>query len=322
MFPLQKLGPCSTKALLTSHPVPMSGKTLDEFRREIDRIDDAILDLLDKRAQIALEVGELKRSTSATPVFLRPGREAQVLRRLLERPNGKFPRAVVARIWREIICATLRLETPFLVSVFEPEPGSEGESYLAMARAYFGVETTLRPARTEAGVLRNVRDRKASIGVLPVPVDEPPGEVRKEPWWVTLACSGEQGPKIVFGLPWIRTPVDGRQGLTALAIANAPPEQTGDDLGLIALELLDQTSRTRLHGALAQAGLELVGAVSWQGADRALRWHLIELSGFFDEADPRLGQFQGALGNSLKRLVVLGAYPRTPAGTGLSPTSP
>lgn len=301
----------------------MTGKSLDELRREIDRIDDAILDLLDKRAEVALEIGETKRAEGVSPVFLRPGREAQVLRRLFGRGDGRFPRAVVARIWREIISATLRLETPFLVSVFEPEPRVEGESFLALARAYFGVETTLRPARTEAGVLRTVRDGKASIGVLPVPVDEPPGEARKEPWWVTLAMSGEQGPKIVVRLPWVRTPVDGPQGLSALAIASVPPEPTGDDLGLVALEILDQTSRDRVRVALAQAGLELAGAVGWQAAtDRTLRWHLIELTGFFDEGDARLAAFKAGLGDSLRRLVVLGAYPRPPAGGGLSPASP
>ncbi len=299
----------------------MSGKTLDEFRREIDRIDDQLLDLLDRRAQIALAVGELKRSEGAAPVFLRPGREGQVLRRLLAR-EGTFPRAVVARIWREIISATLRLETPYLVSVFEPEPRVEGESYLAMARAYFGVETTLRPARTEAGVLRNVRDRKASIGVLPVPADEPPGEVRKEPWWVTLATSGDHRPRIVARLPWVRTPLDGSPGLSALAIANAPPEPTGDDLALVALEILDQTSRNRVRAALTQVGIELTGAVGWQSAtDQSLRWNLIELSGFFDDGDARLAQFEGLLGSSLKRLVVLGSYPKPAAGGGLSSAS-
>lgn len=301
----------------------MSGKSLDELRQEIDRIDDAILDLLDRRAQVALEIGEAKRGGGVAPVFLRPGREAQVLRRLLGRTEGKFPRPVVARIWREIIPATLRLENPFLVSVFEPEPRIEGESYLALARAYFGVETTLRPARTEAGVLRAVRDGKASIGVLPVPIDEPPGEVRKEPWWVTLALSGEQGPKIVVRLPWVRTSVDGPQGLSALIIASAPPEPTGDDFGLIALEILDQTSRNRVRSALGEARVELTGAVGWQAAtERTLRWHLIEVSGFFTEGDERLRQFEALLGDSLKRLVVLGAYPRPPAGGGLSPASP
>lgn len=300
----------------------MSGKSLEELRREIDRIDDAILDLLDRRALVALEVSVVKRSSGATPVFMRPGREAEVLRRLLGRSEGKFPRAVVARIWREIISATLQLESPFLVSVFEPEPRVEGESFLALARAFFGVETTLKPARTEAGVLRAVRDGKASIGVLPVPVDEPPGEARKEPWWVTLALSGDRRPMIVFRMPWVRTPVDGPQGLSAFAIASVPPEPTGDDFGLVALEMLDQTSRDRVRGALAQAGLEIAGAVGWQAAtDRTLRWNLIELVGFFEEGDARLRQFQALLGDSLKRLVVLGAYPRPPAGGGLSPTT-
>jgi chorismate mutase-like protein len=298
----------------------MSISKLDELRREIDRIDDALLDLLNERAKIALKIGETKRAEGAIPVFVRPGREALVMRRLLQRANGPFPRPVVARIWREIISATLRLETAFSVAAFEPEPRVEGESFLALARAYFGVETILKPARTEAGVLRAVRDGKASIGVLPVPVDESLGEGRKEPWWITLAAAGEQRPMIVFRLPWMRTPVDGPPGLSALAIAKVPPEPTGDDVSLVALETLDQTSRNRIRSAFSQAGLELTGAAGWQSADdRSVRWQLAELAGFVGESDARLPAFRAALGDSLRKLVVLGAYARPPAGAGLSP---
>jgi chorismate mutase-like protein len=301
----------------------MPRKTLDELRQEIDRVDDAILDLLEKRAEIALEIGAVKRAEGAPAVFLRPGREAVVLRRLLSRPKAKFPRAVVARIWREIIPATLRLESPYQVSAFEPEPRVEGESYLALARAYFGVETTLKPARTEAGVLRAVRDGKASIGVLPVPAEEAPGAPSKEPWWVTLAASGERRPQIVLRLPWLRTPLDGPGGLTALVIASVPAEPTDDDLTLVALEILDQTSRDRIRAALHKAGLKLEGAAGWQAAsDRTLRWQLIELTGFIEEADARLAAFRAALGDSLRRLAPLGSYPRPPTGSGLSPTAP
>lgn len=301
----------------------MPRKTLEQLREEIDRVDDAILDLLEQRAQIALQVGELKRAEGSKAVYLRPGREATMLRRLLSRPNAKFPHAVVVHLWREIISATLRLETPYQVSAFEPEPRIEAESYLALARAYFGVETVLRPARTEAGVLRAVRDGKASIGVLPVPVDEPPGVASKEPWWVTLAASGAARPSIVMRLPWLSAPSNGPHGITALVIASAPPEPTGDDLTLVALEILDQTSRDRIRSALQKAGLKLEGAAGWQAAtDRTARWQLIELTGFVEEADARLAAFRASLGESLRRLVPLGAYPRPPAGSGLSPTAP
>lgn len=300
----------------------MSDDPLKAFRREIDRIDDAILDLLNARAEVALKVAEFKRAEGANPVFIRPGREALVLRRTAGRAGNRFPPAVIARLWREIISATLRLETPFTVSAFEPEPRVEGLSYLALARAYFGVESTLKPARTEAGVLRAIRDGWASIGVLPVPVDEPPGEVAKEPWWVTLASAGEQRPMIVIRLPWLPTPVDGPQGLAALAIAKVPPEATGDDLTLVALETIDQTSRNRIQGAFREAGLELAGAAGWQlPNDQTLRWTLVELNGYCEEGDARLAAVRTALGESLRRLVLLGAYARPPLGGGLSPAT-
>ena len=102
----------------------MSTSKLDELRREIDRIDDALLDLLNQRAKVALSIGETKRAEGAMPVFVRPGREAVVMRRLLERSNGPFPRAVVARIWRDIGPNCAVPEISAVGAVDEPLPST------------------------------------------------------------------------------------------------------------------------------------------------------------------------------------------------------
>ena len=69
-------------------PMSASPPSLEELRREIDEIDDAIHDLLMRRAQVVEQVGIAKRPDNQ---IVRPGREAVILRRLAARHTGSFP---------------------------------------------------------------------------------------------------------------------------------------------------------------------------------------------------------------------------------------
>ena len=77
-------------------------KAIKRLRRAIDVIDDEMHDLLMRRVEIVERIGVLK---DAAPggLYIRPEREAQILRRLVSRHSGRFPAAVVARTtpgWR------------------------------------------------------------------------------------------------------------------------------------------------------------------------------------------------------------------------------
>ena len=84
---------------------PDTSISLPELRDEIDRLDKEILDRLNERARCALEVAEVKMrdSNGEAPVFYRPEREAQVLRRMREINEGPLTDEKVGRIYREII---------------------------------------------------------------------------------------------------------------------------------------------------------------------------------------------------------------------------
>ena len=198
---------------------------LAAMRDEIDEIDDAIHDLLIRRMALANRISEAKRARGATGALLRPAREAAILRRLQERHDGPFPFPVVVRIWSEIMSATLFAEGGFAVSVFTVDEPSEESRFPDLARIHFGAETPLIAARTESGVLRGVRDGKASIGVLPVPADAMSGDVAvsAEPWWLTLAVSDEERPMIVSRLPWLEGGRSSAGKTSALVVAMTPP---------------------------------------------------------------------------------------------------
>ena len=79
--------------------------TLDALRAEIDEIDDELHRLLMKRAQVALSIGAVKNSHGPEAGVMRPSREARLLRRLVAKEDGPLPKAVIIRIWREVIGA-------------------------------------------------------------------------------------------------------------------------------------------------------------------------------------------------------------------------
>jgi chorismate mutase len=87
----------------------MSGRDeIEAKRREIDRIDDSIVDLLVARARCAIEIGELKRQEK-TPVR-DPAREAEVLARLKKRAKGKLDASAIESVWERIMDLTRRLQ--------------------------------------------------------------------------------------------------------------------------------------------------------------------------------------------------------------------
>jgi chorismate mutase/prephenate dehydratase len=286
--------------------------SLTSLRREIDDIDDQIHDLLMRRIDIAHAIGEQKDQKRG--IAYRPAREAQIMRRLAARHRGPFPFAVAVRIWREIISASLGVEGKFVVSVYVPEPLEAGLAFLSLARTFFGSETPILQAQTEAGVLRAVRDGKASVGVLPITSDTHTTRASAEPWWYTLTAGGSERPRIVATLPWLPSGEAGADAPRAMAVARLAPEASGDDISLIAFESTENISRDRIRREAENAGLALDWAATWTAEGGATRWQLAEIDGFVPESDRRLGTLIGALEEEVLRFVNLGCYAKPGAG--------
>jgi len=76
------------------------------LRDQIDTIDQQIQQLINQRARCAQQVAEVKQASGATDIqFYRPEREAQVLRREMERNEGPLYEEEMARLCREIMAA-------------------------------------------------------------------------------------------------------------------------------------------------------------------------------------------------------------------------
>ncbi|MGH6962604.1 MAG: chorismate mutase, partial [Dongiaceae bacterium] len=90
--------------------MPPADSAIDDLRRQIDEIDTHLHDLLIRRSAVVAEIGALKGDGGEgnRNGFFRPGREALIIRRLVERHRGSLPRATIVRMWREMLSATLR----------------------------------------------------------------------------------------------------------------------------------------------------------------------------------------------------------------------
>lgn len=92
--------------------------SLEEVRWRLDAIDGELLKLLDERAGLAGAVAAAKRASGDTGFGLRPGREAQIVRKLLSTPRKGAGAALVIRIWREIMADNLARQGPYQLGVF------------------------------------------------------------------------------------------------------------------------------------------------------------------------------------------------------------
>jgi len=140
---------------------PPNGELL-ALRGQIDAVDREILALLNRRASLALAVGELKKH-EGSPVF-RPEREAQVIDGLKAANPGPLQNSSVAPIWREVMSACRALESPTRVAYLGPA-GTFSE---LAALGYFGASILHVPCASFDEVFRSTAAGAADFGVVPV----------------------------------------------------------------------------------------------------------------------------------------------------------
>ena len=243
--------------------------SLEEVRWRLDAIDDELLKLLDERASLAGAVAAAKRAAGDTGFGLRPGREAHIVRKLLQTPRHGASDALVIRIWREIMADNLARQGPYHLAVFG---GRDPVRAVELTRLRFGTAPRMSLVATPQDALAVAR---APWGVAVLPL------ASETPWWGRLLA--EPKLKVFAALPCLAA--WGPQA--ALAVAEVEVEPTGGDQTFwvtdspkSAAAITDSLSRTDIAAELiAEAG--------------GLK--LFSLSGFFQPHDERLARGPGHL---------------------------
>jgi chorismate mutase len=171
---------------------PTNDTSLAELRLEIDRIDDAMHALLMQRGQIIDRLIAVKKSQESGSAF-RPAREAEMMRRLVERHRGSLPLDTAEGIWRVIISTFTYVQAPFAVHA----DLSAGDALMRdTARFHFGFTAPFEPHMGAASVVQAVAASKGDLGLVPAFAIAGAG-----PWWTALEF--DSAPKIIARLPFV-----------------------------------------------------------------------------------------------------------------------
>jgi chorismate mutase/prephenate dehydratase len=137
-------------------------RTLGACRREIDKVDETIIALLDRRARIARKVGELKAKDGGD--FFDAGRHLSVLNGITRRGKGDFPPEGLRNVYGEILSVCLNLQAPQTIAYLGPE-GTY--SHIAARRA-FGRSPIFAPYESIPDIFLAVEKNWAHFGIAPV----------------------------------------------------------------------------------------------------------------------------------------------------------
>jgi len=226
---------------------------LAELRTEIDRIDEAMHRLLMERGDIIGRLIKAKKTVESGSAF-RPAREADMMRRLVERHAGMLPLDTVESIWRVIIATFTYVQAPFRVHA----DFSSGESAMRDSeRFHFGFTVPIVPHLGAAGVVAAVAAARGELGLVPVAASAADGA-----WWTAL--EGDDVPKIIARLPFVERE-DHPAGLPVFAIARPHPDAIVTDVGMWSIRVAGWGMRP----AQALAGLVETAAVPDRVSDGA-----------------------------------------------------
>ncbi len=285
-------------------PFPGPAADLAALRGELDGLDDALHELLLRRAAVVEQVGRLG---AKGRVALRPGREASIVRRLVAQHTGRFPTVSLVRIWRELIGGMTALQGPYSLAICDPDPAG---AYTAIAREHFGALLPLRTYRTPAQAIGEVSVGSASAAILPVPTE---WEAASAAWWTALLHKDDPRIYVTAFLPFWAPRPDGAPKVQALVVCAAPPDPSGADRSLLGLEVALEQSRARLAQGLGLAGFDAGTTVLRRDPGAASALVLVDVAGFVAESDTRLA----ALTFTTRPPVVVGAYAVPLGGSAL-----
>jgi chorismate mutase/prephenate dehydratase len=137
---------------------------LAEIRKRINSIDERLQTLINERATIAQQVGVAKGELGSAVDYYRPEREAEVLRKVLERNDGPMRDEEILRLFREIMSACLAQQEPLKIGFLGPE----GTFTQTAVFKHFGHSVRALPFHTIDEVFQEVECGAADFGVVPI----------------------------------------------------------------------------------------------------------------------------------------------------------
>ena len=223
---------------------------LADLRREIDRIDEAMHRLLMERGEIIATLIRVKKSDETGSAF-RPGREAEMMRRLAARHGGLLPLDTAEGIWRVIIGTFTYVQKAYGVHA----DISGGDAPMRdLARFHFGFTVPFLTHGSAAEVIAAVAASAGDLGMFRSDQGAQAGA-----WWTALA--EPSAPKIIARLPFIERP-DHPAGTPVFVVAKPLADAAARERVLICLML--ERWRAGVPATLAELGAAVISSAATQ----------------------------------------------------------
>ncbi|MEZ5413751.1 MAG: prephenate dehydratase [Opitutaceae bacterium] len=135
---------------------------LNPIREKIDELDRQLVDIINRRLELAAEIGRIKRSTGGE-IYV-PEREDAVLRKVTEGNKGPVRNEALRAIYRELMSAAIALEKPLMIAYLGPEASNTH----AAAMKKFGASVDYHAMATVSDIFTAVEKGEADYAVIPI----------------------------------------------------------------------------------------------------------------------------------------------------------
>ena len=282
----------------------MSDSNLKILRDRIDKIDQKLQQLLNERADISIQVKAVKTDKKSK---LKPGREAQILRSIVGRQNGNFPKTSLIKLWREILSASVKLQGKFNVAIHAVDNRSiEQNGIVDGVRTHFGTNTSIVCLSSIDEVIRSIQLEKCEIGVLAMPTND------QNFWWIDLieylraVEHSREKIQIIAKLPII---FNSDNSTEYLIIAKCKPDSSGNDNTFLAVEASKKLTSGFIQDHLNTNSLKLEIIADYNGKQKPGYFlYLLHADGFIREIDMEFKNLELHSSENSLDIKILGNY--------------
>jgi len=136
--------------------------SLEELRKRIDELDHQLVQLLNERARVVIDIGKLKDKTGKA--VYAPDREKEVLARIAEANKGPLPAKCLVAIWRELMSGSFVLERPLRIGFLGPK----GSFSHTAAMLKFGQSVEYKSLADITSIFDEVSKGHCDLGLAPI----------------------------------------------------------------------------------------------------------------------------------------------------------
>jgi len=282
--------------------------TLNQYRSEIDNIDEKILQLLEERMQIVNKVRKIKHE-NGEKFFIKSAREADMIKNLVIKANNILPSSTIVNIWRKLITSSNMVEQPISVALHNPNKTSE---YNYLVQEYYADFVPITNHDSVNNVVLEIEKNTSQIAIFALPLSNKENNIDDfgEDWWINLA-NNKAGLKVFAKIPAIELSNQEKQSGTTpelVAMAIKKPEKSMQDNSLFCIELSNAISKSQLFSALSDSKIngKILKSTKLKQVDD-ITFYLVEANVFFDENSPEIKTFAKS---KIKPFIkILGVYP-------------